>query len=279
MRKFLLAFLIIGLVTGCSSRFAYNNLDWIIPWYLDDYIEFEGEQESAVKARLIETLNWHRQQQLPIYIKDIDQLQQQIEQGPLSQQQWLDVINHVYGYWLTIRNQFVDDLVVLSPQLTQDQVNQLFAELEERNQDREEDWQDLNASEHKEKRYERLSEQVEDFVGDLTNQQLDRIQMAVDQMQETTEVRLQYLRDYQTQLRQVFKQAASDEARIKQLANILKQTDKYKPQQYRDILQHNRSVVAQLFADLQASLTANQKRQLIEKLADLRLDLKELQNN
>lgn len=277
MRLILLAIISITLITGCSSRFAYNNLDWIIPWYLDDYIEFEGEQESAVQQRLIKTLNWHRQQQLPAYIEDINNLQKQIKQGPLTQQQWLDVINHVYGYWLTIRDQVVDDLVELSPQLTQEQVDKLFAELEGRNQEREEEWQDLDQKEREEQRFERLSEQVEDFAGDLSQSQIDRIKQAAGQMQSTTDIRLAYLRDYQARLKDVFKQANTDQERITQLAQILRQTDEYKPQAYQDILKNNRNVMAQMFADLQTSLTAEQKRQLLDKLADLKSDLRDLQ--
>lgn len=277
MRFVVLSILFISLISGCSSRLAYNNLDWLIPWYLDDYIEFEGEQESAVKAKLVDTLNWHRQQQLPIYIQDIQALSQEIEKGALGQQRWLQIIEHVYGYWLTIRDQFVDDLVVLSPQLNQNQVDQLFVELEERNQEREEEWADTTAEERKEMRLERLTEQIEDFLGDLNETQMDMVKQAVDQMRGTTQVRLNYLRDYQKELKSVFKTAETDQARINQLARILKQTDAYKSQDYLDILQHNRQVIAQLFSDLQISLSEKQKRQLLSELADLKQDLEELQ--
>ena len=25
-------------LTGCSNSFVYNQLDWLVPWYLDDYV-------------------------------------------------------------------------------------------------------------------------------------------------------------------------------------------------------------------------------------------------
>ena len=46
MRHIVLTILLLVSVTGCSSKFAYNNLDWLVYWYVDDYIEFSDQQEE-----------------------------------------------------------------------------------------------------------------------------------------------------------------------------------------------------------------------------------------
>ena len=40
------------LLSGCAGKIAYNNADFIISWYLSDYIEFTPKQEPIVKAKI-----------------------------------------------------------------------------------------------------------------------------------------------------------------------------------------------------------------------------------
>ena len=49
MRSLLVVVFIIFL-TSCSSKLAYNNLDWWVYWYMDDYIELKDEQEEKFDA-------------------------------------------------------------------------------------------------------------------------------------------------------------------------------------------------------------------------------------
>ena len=32
--------------TGCGTKFVYNNLDWLLIEYLDDFVELTTEQEA-----------------------------------------------------------------------------------------------------------------------------------------------------------------------------------------------------------------------------------------
>lgn len=70
--KNLLAIFVFLLLSGCSSQFAYNNLDWLAYWYIDDYIDFTAEQEVIVDQKLITWLDWHKQQELPRYLSDLN---------------------------------------------------------------------------------------------------------------------------------------------------------------------------------------------------------------
>ena len=40
------------LLTGCSSKFAYNNIDWLMYWYIDDYVELDKSQKSLLDGVL-----------------------------------------------------------------------------------------------------------------------------------------------------------------------------------------------------------------------------------
>ena len=40
------------LLAGCSTKFTYNNLDWLIHWYVDDYVEFGKSSLYATENQL-----------------------------------------------------------------------------------------------------------------------------------------------------------------------------------------------------------------------------------
>ena len=56
------------LLGGCGVRFAYSQLDWLVPWYLRDYVSFDAGQRSLLDQRLAARLDWHCRAHLPDYV-------------------------------------------------------------------------------------------------------------------------------------------------------------------------------------------------------------------
>ena len=60
------------LVGGCSMfKLAYNNADMAINWMLDGYFALHGEQHALLKTRLDTLQDWHRSEELPLYIEGL----------------------------------------------------------------------------------------------------------------------------------------------------------------------------------------------------------------
>lgn len=56
-------------LTACNRvDLAYRNLDTIIPWTLNDYLNMDREQKDWLEERLEEHLQWHCATQLPDYL-------------------------------------------------------------------------------------------------------------------------------------------------------------------------------------------------------------------
>ena len=47
-------------LTGCSTKFIYNWLDWAIEWEVADYVDLNRQQEAQLEQMLDEMLAWHR---------------------------------------------------------------------------------------------------------------------------------------------------------------------------------------------------------------------------
>ena len=56
------------LLVGCGLRFAYSQLDWLLPWYLRDYVTLDAGQRGEFDRRLAGLLDWHCRSHLPEYV-------------------------------------------------------------------------------------------------------------------------------------------------------------------------------------------------------------------
>ncbi len=74
LRKKLLTILLVGLLSGCSNSFIYNQLDWLIPWYVGDFLDLNGAQKQSFKKQLLPMLDWHRQEELQNYLSILDSI-------------------------------------------------------------------------------------------------------------------------------------------------------------------------------------------------------------
>ena len=57
MKKLTLLLWIV-LLSGCSTKFAYNNIDWLVNWYIDDYVVLDTQQEKQFDAILDKWTAW-----------------------------------------------------------------------------------------------------------------------------------------------------------------------------------------------------------------------------
>ncbi|MFA9216629.1 MAG: DUF6279 family lipoprotein [Sphingomonadaceae bacterium] len=70
-------------LAGCSSlRLAYNHGDTLLYWWIDGYVDLDGEQKSWVKKDIDELFHWHRKTQLHDYIQLLQTAQRQLQGNP-----------------------------------------------------------------------------------------------------------------------------------------------------------------------------------------------------
>ena len=73
--KKILLFSLVFLV-GCSSTtFIYNRIDFLLPWYLESYVDLNQEQRKNLNELLEPFFEWHREEELPKYAEIIGDLE------------------------------------------------------------------------------------------------------------------------------------------------------------------------------------------------------------
>lgn len=266
-------------LTSCSSKFAYNNLDWLVHWYLDDYVELNDEQKDIFDQQMTMWLKWHRSQELAQYVAHLKSLKEDVESQTLNSELIQNHMARGREHWLRLRDTISPQLGELALHLSDEQVIYFFTALEKENKETEEELDEqvqLSADERLEKRIDDLIEQVKERVGRLTAEQKAIVKQFAPDFRSTSLMWLAYRRSVQSEARRLFAARKDNPEFPQQLSQLLLNTDDYRSEEYLAGIEHNRKIYSQMLETILPTLTAKQKRKLIKNLDDMIDDFEDL---
>ncbi len=267
------------LLSACSSKFAYNNLDWLVHWYLDDYVELTKEQEELFDGYFKKWHSWHRSEELDKYVAQLKALKTDIERDELNAQAISSHLDGARTHWTRLVNELAPELAVLAEDLDDEQVVYLFASLEKENAEREKELlenAELDDSERLEKRTESLFDDLKERVGRLSAEQKKIIEDFAPDFRTTALQNIRYRRAIQSAARSLFADKANNPQFKPQLVHLLTHTDDYRDEQYQADSLHNRVRYTAMMEALLPTLNAKQKRKLIKQIQDMIDDFEDL---
>jgi hypothetical protein len=93
-RKLSVLLLAAALLAGCTATFTYKHLDWLIPWYVDGYVDLSRDQRRLLQDQLGPALQWHQQEELARYVEILDQIESDLARDVSAEQiqRWADDI-------------------------------------------------------------------------------------------------------------------------------------------------------------------------------------------
>jgi len=206
VKKIVLLMVLIFSMVGCSSRLAYNNLDWLADWYLGDFIDLTSSQQQEFESKLGKVLVWHRQVELVKYRDQLLLLQSQNQKGSINTQQWSAHLQKLAAHWLRIRNKVSGEMASMAPSLSKEQVTDFFAALKENNEEKREEFLELSAQEAKDNRFDEIVETFEERLGSLNSSQEDIIHEFVNASNKTPLIYMAYSERFQKGLKHTFEQ-------------------------------------------------------------------------
>ncbi len=233
------------LLSSCSSvQLAYNQVDFLLKWWLDDYIDLTTEQSLMYDQSIHLLVKKHRQEELPKALQQLKQLKSKLDQ-PLKTDDGVQLVKEIKSLSRASINLLQDDAVALALTLQPKQFTLLESTFAKLNKKFQADYLKGSTEERLDKRVEKIIERTESFSGNLSKSQ--KIQVK--------EIAREYLLDmevvYQTRL---YKQQLI----MKTLKKIAQ--EQAPPAQVKVIIN-------QLFNDLELGVTADQKD--FEKKRDL----------
>jgi hypothetical protein len=175
MRPPALAVLLTVLLVGCSTvRLAYEHADIYLKWKASSYVALEEAQAAELGREIDEFLAWHRSRALPQYAALADEAARRVSRG---------VSRHdlVWGYDAAMAQAresvraAAERIAPLLDRLTPAQVASLERRFAEDNRSYARKYLRGGETERRRRRVERNVERLEEWVGELSRGQVERV--------------------------------------------------------------------------------------------------------
>ena len=269
MKKWILLFVAVLTLSACSSRMAYNNLDWLVHWYIDDYIDLNKPQKALFDENMAEWLAWHRSEELAKYRAHLQELKSDVEQNKLDIERLEYHFDYARTHWDRLGEKVVPELAPLARQLTDEQVTEMFVAIEKDNQDLEDDRdEDQTPEEIIEDREERFEKNIKDWIGKLTNEQKAIISEYSPQFVSNRDNWIAHRKQMQNRFRLLFASRNTDPEFEQQFIYLMSQPDELKDPVYQERGDQNRSTYMNMLAAFIPTLTTKQKSRVIDEIDD-----------
>lgn len=268
-----IAVFLLSLLSACSSSFFYNQLDWLIPWYVGDYVDLTRDQKISLKQQLEPLLRWHRGEELGSYLILVDSIEQDLA-GPISSdtvQGWIDA-----G---TVAMQRLEAQVLplafdMGEQLSGEQMQEFLEKLWDKQAELEEEYLERDEQEYVEESYDNFAENLQEFLGKLEPEQKQRIREASASLLRFDTAWLAERRAWLDLLQRVL--TAREPGWQEQIRQANAQREGQQSAEYRDAYLHNQRVINAAIADVLNARSDKQSAHLKEEIADLRKLLRKL---
>ncbi|PJE41835.1 MAG: hypothetical protein CUR33_10525 [Pseudomonas sp.] len=276
--KTLLLMLCLSLLISACSRagLAYRNLDWLVPWRLNDYLNLNSQQQAWLKPRLQTHLQWHCSAELPRYIEWLQTTESILAQPQPDSAQLLEQFAQFDAALKRIGVEITPTAIELLQGLSEQQVSELYAAIDEDNLEDRQDFLDPPLATQISERSERMQERLRAWMGRLNSAQTEHIAAWANGLGEQNRLWLENRQLWQAELRKVVAERDSADF-AERVTRLLQQRESFYSDEYRASYGRSRQALATLFSQLLSNSDEAQRERLSHRLRDLRRDLAEQQ--
>lgn len=253
-------------LAACSTKFLYNKLDTFIIWKLNGFVSLTGEQKEALKADLQTHLDSVRLNDLPRFAALAETTAREVEAGPVTAEQ----IDRRYIEVLDAYDQFMFDIVPLAERflrsLSDEQIEEFFANLDEINDEMYEDYSGRTAEEREKNRNKSALRGIGEFTGRLTDEQEFLITDALARMDDASVQWIDYQRIWQERFRALVTEKPPLPEYRAELTALFVYPRNLHSDEYRRIVDGNRAILNDMLSELLSGLSERQRARTVKKL-------------
>jgi hypothetical protein len=265
----LVALILSLLLSGCGVRYVYSQLDWIVPWYLRDYVSLDGAQRAALDERLGERLDWHCRSQLPGYAQWLRETESMLARGRVERTDLGAHLARAEGFWDELMAALVDDVSHLLAGLTDEQVSELRVRFEARNQETREEFVDPPDEILHDRRVERTEKRLRRWLGRMSAEQRMLIETWSRQLEPVAADWLANRVEWQRRLGAALDGRADRDAFDARITALMRQPEFAWSADYRTRIGRNRELTLDLIADVYESATPRQRERALREIDSL----------
>jgi len=160
--------LVLALTTSCGLvKTVYDNAPAAVSWWLDGYFDFTQSQQAILKPALHQLHDWHRQQQLPVYVGILQGLEQTMMQQQISAAVACEAIEQIKTSFSELQLESIPIVLALAPSLSDQQLQYVQKKLDKRARQWQDEWMQPSPSEQRAVRLEKIEDFAEKIYGSL----------------------------------------------------------------------------------------------------------------
>jgi hypothetical protein len=263
-------------LSGCTAvQFTYNNANSLIRYMAWDYVELDDSQSDQLRERVARLHAWHRANELPAYAAFLEDARGRVSKGAArSDVEWaIAALRKTYrGMAARAAQEAAPILVTLRPE----QIESLERRLAKDDAKFVREWLSGSAARRERRATERTLERFEDWTGDLTGPQRERIEQFVRAHPRIQEVRLEDRRRWQKQAVAYLREYRKPDELGPRLAKLFSEPDAARDADYARETRSWESDLADLLVDIDRSLSAEQRDRVLRRMARYRDDFRAL---
>lgn len=249
-------------LSGCSAvQLGYRNADTFLRWQANSYLDFEGAESEELDQRIASFLAWHRGKALPKYVA-------LAEDAAVRSGRGLSREDLVWGYD-AVREQVREGLrtaareaAPMLDRLRPEQLAHLERRFGEDNRKFARDFLSGTPEDRRNRRLKRNIERLEDWVGTLTEAQVERVKQYSDRLPPNEALRDRDRRRRQSELLAMLRGREA----VRRLADWAAAWDGGRDPAYEAAVKAQVAEYTSLLLDLDKSLSAAQREHLVRRL-------------
>ena len=263
MKNILYTVFLTILLAGCSRiQLAYNQLDWLLPYYLETYTELSDQQSSYLEQQVEKLLAWHCSSQVGAYAKLLRTASTDFRNNRITVETLADYSNHVEQFWKDILLQASPAIAGLLLDADEAQLRELFDNFQERNQEWLAEYRDTTQEELQKDYKQRMQRELERWFGPLRPAQQQVVLEWAERFRPLGLEGLQARKAWQSRLQALVRHRDDRAAFQAGIHELFSNPETYRPAAYQKRLDYNREQTIDLVYRVGSQLDAAQRNHL-----------------
>ena len=168
-------------VAACSSvKFAYNQGDTLLYWWVNAYLDLDSEQSGLVKQDIDQLFQWHRKTQLKDYSQILTNAQRQLATGTVTMGDLKSEYKNIRTRTELLAFKALPELTELALSIKPEQISKMEQKFNKNNETYRKKFVKIDNDKKQKIRYQKSMEQFELWFGNFSNEQEAMLRKASD---------------------------------------------------------------------------------------------------
>lgn len=267
--------LMLSLLVGCSTRLAYNNLDWLAVRWVDQQVALHETQRVLLRKTIEEQQAWHCATQLDDYRSWIEQLRLDLLARRLDQQRLADHGDRLAEFGRALAERIQPLLVELAMSLDDEQVDIVVLALDERIARLREEIGSRSDEQWMFDRVQGMERRLQRFMGSINPDQRERLERWAADLNPTHSDQLTQRLYWRERIAAALDRREEREFLDAEISALL-QADSVWPNGYRQAIEANRQLTLEALEDILGLTEPTQRDRISARLSRLEKNLERL---